>query len=107
MGQKPKSKTNDLIIENLTKELDNIRVHLSKKSFKEKFNYSLKAVINHIGFNDIGHYTLYMKISNKWYYFNDSTVNEVPFDLVKSSALGKSYNYGVNNCYCLLYDQGK
>ena len=47
---------------------------------KNKFlKYDLFAVINHYGTLVFGHYTAFCKnsIDNKWYEFNDSSINEI------------------------------
>ena len=53
---------------------------LSKEKENEKnMKYDLFAVANHYGSLYFGHYTAFCKnsITNKWYEFNDSSVNEI------------------------------
>jgi len=61
---------------------------------KNSYKYELYGVCNHSGGVMGGHYTAYIKNANdKWYHFNDTSVNEVP--LVSSIISPKAY--------CLFY----
>ena len=45
---------------------------------KETYIYDLYGICNHSGGSQGGHYTAFVKNSNKkWYHFNDTMVNEV------------------------------
>ena len=62
-------------IENMTEETDDIY-----KKKDEYYKYELKGVNIHKGGSEGGHYLNIIKVDkDKWYYFNDSTVNE--FDI--------------------------
>jgi ubiquitin carboxyl-terminal hydrolase 8 len=61
---------------------------------KNSYKYELYGICNHSGGVMGGHYTAYIKNANdKWYHFNDTSVNEVP--LVSSIISPKAY--------CLFY----
>jgi ubiquitin carboxyl-terminal hydrolase 8 len=61
---------------------------------KNSYKYELYGVCNHSGGVMGGHYTAYIKNANdKWYHFNDTSVQEVP--LVSSIVSPKAY--------CLFY----
>ena len=44
--------------------------------------YGLCSVINHFGQTSGGHYTSFCKenVSERWYYYNDSRVEQIDFD---------------------------
>ena len=61
---------------------------------KNTYKYELYGVCNHSGGVMGGHYTAYIKNANdKWYHFNDTSVQEVP--LISSIVSPKAY--------CLFY----
>jgi ubiquitin C-terminal hydrolase len=70
-------------------------------SIDSKHNiYNLYAVLMHSGTVGGGHYYAYIRIKDKWYEFNDSTVSEIPeSDVEKAFGGGSSYANG----YMLMY----
>lgn len=57
---------------------------------KEQYKYKLYGVCNHSGGTSGGHYTSYVRNANdKWYHFNDTSVNEV--GLNRSVISSKAY----------------
>jgi ubiquitin C-terminal hydrolase len=75
--------------------LDNLNLSKYVIGYKKGiYNYELYAVCNHSGGVLGGHYTAYIKNANdKWYHFNDTSVQEVP--LLSSIISPKAY--------CLFY----
>jgi len=57
-------------------------------------NYSLYAVIYHVGNQDIGHYNCNVKINGKWYFMDDETI-----------ILNESIRDDHENAYILFYKQ--
>ena len=47
--------------------------------------YNLYAVVNHYGSFECGHYTSYCQNQNKWYCFDDNSVNEMDRSKVRVS----------------------
>ncbi|XP_034290556.1 inactive ubiquitin carboxyl-terminal hydrolase 50 [Pantherophis guttatus] len=56
--------------------------------FRKNPKYNLFAVVNHFGDLDGGHYTAFCRhtLSQNWYNFDDSQINEIPESSVQTSA---------------------
>jgi len=63
----------------ITSELTNIDFSKYVKGYnKESYTYDLYGICNHSGGAGGGHYTAHIKnANNKWYEFNDTSVNEI------------------------------
>ena len=60
---------------------------------KDSYKYELYGICNHMGGVLGGHYTSYVKNSNnKWYHFNDQSVDEIDESEIKSE-----------KAYCFFY----
>tara|TARA_Y100000991_G_C21937092_1_gene333509 strand:+ start:266 stop:1204 length:939 start_codon:yes stop_codon:yes gene_type:complete len=74
---------------------------LEVKLEEESKKYNLEAIICKSGKTKSGHYWSYVKIKNKWYEFNDSSVSEVSFTKIlskeKSNVVMFSYSSELNN----------
>ena len=77
-----------------------------KETYLERFSYKLKAVINHSGEANYGHYFSFIKIKKEWYCFNDSNVTLTTQDEVMKQSRGLNPGYEKCSCYCLFYDKG-
>lgn len=68
------NKINKMIYYNININLNN---YINKYSPNKKKNvYTLKSVINHYGSINNGHYTSLSYVKDKWYNFDDTTINE-------------------------------
>jgi len=66
------------------------------------YRYELSGIVVHSGTPDFGHYISVVKISGKWFCFNDSTVNEIDINYALQESYGGSEN-GMN-AYLLFYE---
>ena len=59
---------------------------LENSDSKEKYNYELYAVSNHLGTMNGGHYTAYAKnpISGSWFDFDDTLVTKIAKEKIVS-----------------------
>ncbi|XP_060885832.1 ubl carboxyl-terminal hydrolase 18 isoform X1 [Labrus mixtus] len=65
-----------------------------KEAFSSDFTqndcrYALYAVVVHSGYVMSGHYTAYVRLNQQWYYADDSCVNQVSWEEVKTSYGGR------------------
>ncbi|CAD8125667.1 unnamed protein product [Paramecium sonneborni] len=67
-----RSKINDQI---------NLKPNIKIKEEEKELNYELYAIIIHFGeIPDAGHYTIYCKVNDEWYRFDDSIVTKIHRD---------------------------
>lgn len=66
--------------------------------------YRLKAIINHTGSANFGHFYSLIQIEGKWYCFSDTHVSEWSIDLVFRYAKGIGDSSA--SAYCLFYSAG-
>lgn len=70
------------------------------KNAKTK-QYNLHSIIIHDGDHNQGHYFVYVRIDNRWFYFNDKFVREVDDKTVSDDCYGKKY--ANRTAYCFIY----
>jgi len=76
--------------ERLKYPFENLKIR--ETSSHKIFNYSLYAVIYHVGNHDNGHYNCNVKINNSWYFMDDENI-----------FLNEKMKYDNNNTYILFY----
>lgn len=68
----------DFPLGDLTVDYTNVLPQSAYESSPPKGSYNLRAVVNHYGHLDGGHYTAFCKLENqRWYTFDDSNVHEM------------------------------
>ncbi|OHT07167.1 hypothetical protein TRFO_01295 [Tritrichomonas foetus] len=72
---------------------------------EDKYVYTLYGVVTHSGSINGGHYTVYLKIREQWYLFNDQSVSKVS----KTQAIQDNYGNAnsAKSAYLLIYTQAK
>jgi len=85
----------DSLIKSFNNDMDNIFHNMSQ------YHYRLHAVLVHDGVALIGHYWAYIfdRQSNKWFKYNDITVEEV----TEESVLREAKGHSKTSAYCLIY----
>eukprot|EP00534_Pseudo-nitzschia_fraudulenta_P005555 CAMPEP_0201177878 /NCGR_PEP_ID=MMETSP0851-20130426/108930_1 /ASSEMBLY_ACC=CAM_ASM_000631 /TAXON_ID=183588 /ORGANISM="Pseudo-nitzschia fraudulenta, Strain WWA7" /LENGTH=417 /DNA_ID=CAMNT_0047461563 /DNA_START=26 /DNA_END=1279 /DNA_ORIENTATION=+ len=81
------------------KSIDLAPICIDAEENDSRSEYELQSVIIHMGEFDMGHYYAYVRPdikSNKWYRFNDDSVDEVSFEDVTTDAFGGMQNRGGN-----------
>lgn len=73
--------------------LENLNLSKYVKGYQsKKYIYDLYAVCNHFGGVEGGHYTAFVKCSNNWLHFNDTSVEKIDLSRIVSPS-----------AYCLFY----
>ena len=75
---------------------------------EDYYKFRLKGVIMHSGKAEQGHYYSFVKLQDSWHEFNDSRVETVSEDLVRTKAFGKKTEDDAAPCaYLLVYERSQ